>query len=173
MRIAVSVIAILAIVLQPSSARAATAWPVDDTCTLSHSGSYFYLGGPLSGFGIHSGGYNNCHITNNTTTSGTPVHWAHYLLPVNNPAYAGSYRVYSWVNCEHNAPKYKYYLYFNGTNGGNPNEIYTTSSHVTCGGAFQRVPSRTYGTLGASIRLVDNVGTWPEWQQLDYHLFNP
>lgn len=133
MRAVIAAVAILAVVLLPGSVRAATAWPVDDTCTTSHSGSYFYLGGPLNGFGIHSGGYNNCHLTNSTTTGGNPVHWAHYLLPVNNPNYAGIYAISSWVNCEHNAPKYKYDLYFNGTGGGTPNEIYTTGSHVTCG----------------------------------------
>lgn len=172
MRLAASVVVTLAVVFQPASVRAALQWSVDDTCTVSTVGAYFYVGGP-AGFGIHSGGYNNCHLYNHTHAGGNPIHWAHYLLPVSS-SYNGWYEIWSVVNCEHDAPRYKYYLYPNGSNNGIPSAIRTTGTHVPCGGAYMRVPDYYFsGSLGASIRLVDNVGVAPETQQVDWHLFKP
>jgi hypothetical protein len=165
----------LALVLQAGSARAATQWIVDDTCVKASSGSYFYLGGPLSGWFIHSGsGVGNppCHLYNWTEATSLPVNWAHYLLKPES-AYDGSYTVYQHINCEHNAPRYKYYRLANGSGGG-VTSIHTTATHLPCGTAPQVIPKLPYcASCGASIRLVDNVPVAAEPQNAEWLLFNP
>lgn len=172
MRLFFAVAVALALVLQPASARATIRWQVDNTCAISQSGNYFYLGGSLAGWHIHrSGGYNNCHLYNFTTASSLPVSWANYLLEPNE-FYDGVYKIRANILCHHNAPRYKYYLLQYGTGAG-VTEIHTTQTHMSCG-YNTVVPGRYYcAQCGASIRLVDNVAYAAEPQNADLHIFDP
>lgn len=100
------------------------------------------------------------------------MNWAHYLLPIGSN-YNGNYTVYQYINCEHNAPRYKYHRYANGSAGG-VTSIHTTATHLPCGNSSAVIPLSYYcATCGASIRLVDNVPVAAEPQNADWLLFNP
>jgi len=128
----------------------------------------------VSGWYIHTGsGYNGCHLYNWTDGTALPVNYAAYALPPES-AYGGQYETYWRINCEHNAPRYKFYHMTQG-NGGGVSAITTTGTHLACGAtAIKLTPFMTYCAIcGASIRLVDNVPVAAEPQNADYMRFDP
>ncbi len=172
MRALISVVVALALGMPASGARGAQNWTVDDTCTKSTSGSYFYLGGPLTGWYIHSGSgnINNCHLYNYTTGNANPINWAHYLLPI-NASYDGFYNVRAYINCHHNEALMKYYIYLYGSGGG-VSSIATRDVSAVCAANTTVVSPANYrASMGASIRLVDNVGASSDPQNADTHAF--
>jgi len=147
----------------------------DNNCFVSSSGTYFYIGGSLAGFYVHSGsGVGGCHLYNFTTATALPVSWSNYLLPTNDPAYNGNYAVFANILCDHNAPYYKVYRLANGSGGG-VTSIHTTGPSLSPCGQFHQVVPKLYfcATCGASIRIVDNVPYAAEPQNADWVMFNP
>lgn len=174
MRVAIAAVVALALLTQPGSASASAMWPVDDHCRTTAGGEHFYLGGSLAGWHVHSGsGTGGCHLYNFTTATALPVSWAHYLLPI-SPFYSGNYTVKARINCDHNAPNYKFYVFAEGSAQG-VTSIHTTPTHLPCGSStIQVIPELWYcAPCGASIRLVDNVPYAAEPQNADLVVFLP
>ncbi len=87
--------------------------------------------------------------------------------------YNGNYETYWRINCEHNAPQYKFYHMTQGSSGG-VQGITTTATHLPCGAAIKLTPFMNYcAVCGGSIRLVDNVPVAAEPQNADYMRFDP
>lgn len=162
---------------QAGSARAAIVHSVDDNCSVSGSGTYQWVamwnGGPVTGWYIHHGsGFGGCHLYTWTDGTALPVSYAAYALPP-TAAYNGYYQTDWLINCEHNAPKYKFYHMTQGSSGG-VQGITTTGTHLPCGAVINLTASRNYcATCGGSIRLVDNVPVAAEPQNADLMRFDP
>jgi hypothetical protein len=175
MRVATVLTLAIVLAFQPGPALAAQQHIIDDPCVKSTSGTYFWLGGPLSGWYIHNGsGINGCHLYNWTEGRALPVNWAVYALPV-NANFNGQYDIWQYVACHHNAPSYKYYIYSAGTAAG-VQAIVTTGTHLLPCDTSVKVISKGIhycATCGASIRLVDNVPVAAEPQNADWFLYNP
>jgi hypothetical protein len=130
-------------------------------------------GGPVTGWYIHNGsGFGGCHLYTWTDGTALPVSYAAYALPP-EAVYNGNYETFWRINCEHNAPRYKFYHMTQGSSGG-VQGITTTGTHLPCGSAIKLTPFMNYcATCGASIRLVDNVPVAAEPQNADYMRFDP
>lgn len=167
----------LAISSQAGSVRAALLHAVDDNCSVSGTGTYQWVamwnGGPITGWFIHNGsGVGGCHLYNWTDGTALPVGYSSYALPIGS-AYSGNYETYWRINCEHNAPKYKFYHYTQGSDDG-VQAVTTTATHLPCGATIKLTPFLNYcAPCGASIRLVDNVPVAAEPQNADYMRFDP
>lgn len=169
-----TVVLALTVSLLPTSVVRAVSWEVDDTCQLTYTGTYFVITGPSTGWWIHNdpGSPGNCHLYTATTPNANPTHTAAYYLPANS-TYNGSYRIWAFVNCEHNNALMKYWGYLNGSGGGVSYVDGTNVSNI-CDMAAGMVGSLWYNaSMGAYVRLVDNTGTATTYQNADWLQYIP
>jgi hypothetical protein len=101
-------------------ARGALSWFPDDGCRTGLSAdSYFYAGGPASGWSVVGGGSNNCHLETYTVT-GAEQNFADWYMPI-NASYNGTYSDQAYISSAGPTPhtaQADYFMYANGHSGG-------------------------------------------------------
>jgi hypothetical protein len=152
----------VAFVSGPASAHS---WTVDDPCNKNNDAPYFYLGGPLSSWNIHSGqGVGNCHAWTTTIDESLDVvNYAAWYLAVSASYDHTNYNYYVWFSggtCDShfNARDARYRRYRDGS--GQPwVEVYRINQNVSvCSQAKDVTGSDVdawYGSLGGQTRLID------------------
>jgi hypothetical protein len=151
-------------------------WAVDDSCGTGGS-TYFYPGGPASGWQVHSGnGYQGvCHMWTWPTCNNCNYEQnANWYLPTNS-SYTGTYNVRIWNDCDTHFDNtaVKYRRYANGTGGG-VTEVYVFNQGGSPCDSIQHVGQGYFnGPNGGYVRLIDSSKNTTEEIGVDHLRYVP
>jgi hypothetical protein len=134
-------------------------WAVDDSCGTGGS-TYFYPGGPASGWQVHSGnGYQGvCHMwTWPTCNSCNYEQHGNWYRPTTS-AYTGTYNVRIWNDCDTHFDNtaVKYRRYANGTGGGVSQTYVFNQGGSPCDTITHVGQGSFNGPNGGYVKLIDS-----------------
>jgi hypothetical protein len=135
----------------------AHSWSVQNECSWSDPGEYFYLAGPQSSWSFHTTG-TECHVDGQLISGVTPTAWGNWYLPISSN-YNHTYHVTAGIDCgdasAHRAAYVIYRMYIAGSSGGYYTEYRNQRSY--CGNMSLDTYTFT-ATSGGYVRVVNTTG---------------